>query len=207
MALIKKLLAAAIAVTIVGGFMYLGYWSMESAHQAGLQKHSASTVPPQITSQSANEAPAVGNDTVLVSNESEPQKSLDIEGVRRNCIEEMKSTARITLGTESSCAQYAKMLDGQFARVKPSQPYRPVTERVAQVQAIASPANDSPEQNQMPSHAELVKRCGNRFDDINGGNLKELKRRYKNRQESLVPSDSEEMRELRCRITLVSAAQ
>lgn len=68
-------------------------------------------------------------------------------------------------------------------------------------------SNNVSSQEDLPTQAELAKKCGKRFDDFNGNNLEELNRRYKNRQQSLVPAESDEMKELRCRISRVSAVQ
>lgn len=200
---LRKLLAAVTAVAIVSSFVYLSYLGMLSAQQVGLQKEDAATISPSISSLS--ETPIAANGAAI--SDAKLPKLPSIESLRQSCIEEMKSTSTIALDTESHCAQYAESLEGQFDQVKPSQPYKPAAEKVIQVQEAQPSANISSEQNKMPAHAELVKRCGKRFDDINGDNLEELKRRYRNRQKSLVPADSEEMRELRCRIVLVSAAQ
>jgi hypothetical protein len=60
---------------------------------------------------------------------------------------------------------------------------------------------------ELPSHEYLAKACGKRFDDRNGRDLDELKRRLNNRQKSLVDADPKEVSELQCRISKVSASQ
>jgi hypothetical protein len=198
MGFLRRLLPPVVAVVIVGLFVSLAIYSTESARQEGLAKQAIASTPIRPTS---------GPDARPATAPMPASVPRDIETVRKGCMEEMQATAVVALGMDSDCDRYAKLLDRQFANVRPSPTYN--NYQATSVQG--SPASTSPQRsnlavtaNEPMTDAELKRICGKRFDDFNGQNLEELKRRYRIREQSLVPADSEEMNELRCRIRYAS---
>jgi hypothetical protein len=197
MRVIRPLFSALAAVLIVGAFIYAGALSVDSARKKHDPVSAAPPAAPEI--QAAVPKVADYNSDTRVGTES-----FNIEIARAACLEEMKATSNIALEGNSHCNRYAQLLDGQFASVRSSQPYQapsssPEPMRSSQPVQTASVS-------ELPSHAELAERCGNRFDDIGGRDLQELKRRLRIRQESLVAPDWEEIQELQCRIHMISIA-
>lgn len=209
MGIFGRLLPPVIAAAIVGLFITFSIFSVESARQDGLARQATASTPiPSVPARpTVRSSLSAGASQATVPAAVTPAH--DIESVRKGCMEEMKATSVVALGTDSDCDRYAKLLDRQFANVQPSPTYNsyqanPAQSRSAparqQRSSVAAAANEP------MTDAELERICGKRFDDFNGRNLEELERRYRIRRDSLVPADSEEMKELRCRIQYASVS-